>query len=666
MVIVELEIFGIYRIPHQPAVSPAFQDQLLRTLASGKVADFALVCDDGRKIPCSRKILEQRWPWFRREIVNFTQRALAIVEDARQTSAKDGEVVSPEALPITLSATQLTPSTLHFSEPYPICLAFLQFLYTRQIITPLQNQPPVLCGLLAIAKQYDLPDLEEAVVHVMHEKLADETALGIYEIATLCGCTSLQIRALRMVLLLQKKPKRSTNGHGRRGSEVSLLTTADAQQQTPSTGKTTASTPGAMPRSAQDHGHANGQAGRQTAATTTNKPIEPSIDHALTEGNNSMLAPIMESKATKRRSWRNSLREAVFSSALRDSGMSSRPIPTTHEHADHDDHRPHKLVRASKSLHDISVAPPIKDVAPPLPFPSSNVQQLSPDRNDMIDRQRSDSLKAIHHFVLNDSPPRPSPAAAATKSNDLVLHSPSLLSNVDEDGQGGTSPLLSTTGGRSSRSTFAGIPETPQTADDLGWSSPVIQTSERSFGGGGGEPPFERDLSGGKPAVRVDVFPEPSAMLAEWSEATSRIRRDKAAQARENVDPVNRQLRIDTDKAKGNNLQGSLATKENIILSLNGTSPSSPRTSKYSSSSRSSAGSELSNRSRGAATAADDNLTLAGGGGNNMHLDPGWTPHVNTVTVRKQQYQHQQRQQHVRKSTKRTSVIIDDFGVVDM
>lgn len=620
MAIVELEIFGIYRIPLQPPVSAVAQDQLLRTLSSGKIADFALVTDDGRMLPCSRKMLEHRWPWLRRELTSFTFEALAIVEEARQAGAKDGEVVHVDALPITLSVTHLTPRTLHISESYPVCLALLQYLYARQLITPLQNQPPVLFGLLSVAKQYDLPDLEAAVAHAMHERLADETALGIYEIATLCGCTSLQIRALRMVLvsayaggagvaetvadtsveqLLQKKPKRPSNGHRRSGSEGSLLTAADAQQ-TPSTGKTNGSIVAATPRSAQDQGRqAEGSAGRQVVATEAAESVstaEIETARAPEDGSSNLLAPEDNVKTTKRRSWRNSLREAVFPSA-RDSG-SWRAKSANDPSSSHDateERQPNKLVRGSKSLHNISVSP-VKDTAPPLPFAESGSHQ-SPERQQSMDRRRSDSLRAIHHFVLSDSPPRPAPPKGADDSANHALRSPSLL--VD----GEISPLLSTAG-ISSTNTFPSpmTPQTPSIHGDLGWPS-VLQPAR---GSSPDEATDQADLKHN--FSQVASAPQ---ILAEWSDETAR-QRDATQREAESGRP----LRIDTAKARGN-LQQYHSTEslapENAIHQR---APLSP----LSRSDRSSNASQMSDLHRG----TGKNATSASA----TYLNPSWTPHV--------------------------------------
>jgi hypothetical protein len=104
-------------------------------------------------------------------------------------------------LPITLSSTRLTPKQLHLSEPYPVVLALLEYLYSESLLTTLQHRPPILSALMMISKQYHIPALVRLVAHAMHERLNEVTALGVYEIATLCEEKCLQVRALKIVLV---------------------------------------------------------------------------------------------------------------------------------------------------------------------------------------------------------------------------------------------------------------------------------------------------------------------------------------------------------------------------------------------------------------------------------------------------------------------------------
>ena len=177
------------------------QELGLAALEEGVLADFEIVCDDGRKIKCSRKLLEDRWPWFKKQRMLFLQAAARAIEtipspaghtpmpDVSAASDKDEERPDP----------RLTPRAFHLSESYPITLAFLQYLYSMALITPLQHAPAVLSQLLLLSSTYDLPHLQSLVKHAMHRALTFATSVGIYGVSTLCNCRSLQIRYVQIV-----------------------------------------------------------------------------------------------------------------------------------------------------------------------------------------------------------------------------------------------------------------------------------------------------------------------------------------------------------------------------------------------------------------------------------------------------------------------------------
>jgi len=209
------------------------QEMGLAALEEGVLADFEIVCDDDRRVKCSRKLLEDRWPWFKEQRQLFLQAASKAL-DTLPLSA------THVALPDVPSATQeprtdprLTPRLLDLSEPYPITLALVQYFYSLALVTPLQHAPAVLSALLVLATNYDLKHLQSLVKHAMHRALSNSTSVGVYEVATLCSCRSLQIRALKTVMLYnQKRPSTrsrqdreggpgrapDTNGNGNSGS----------------------------------------------------------------------------------------------------------------------------------------------------------------------------------------------------------------------------------------------------------------------------------------------------------------------------------------------------------------------------------------------------------------------------------------------------------------
>lgn len=195
VIYIDLEAFGIYQPPTLALDLPQ-QELGLAALEEGILADFEIICDDGRKIKCSRKLLEDRWPWFkeqRRIFVQAASRALEAIPaigpqsptvDVRAASDKDEPRPDP----------RLTPRAFNLSEPYPITLAFLQYLYSMSLITPLQHAPAVLSQLLLLSSTYEMGHLQSLVKHAMHRALTFATSVGIYGVSTLCNCRSLQIR----------------------------------------------------------------------------------------------------------------------------------------------------------------------------------------------------------------------------------------------------------------------------------------------------------------------------------------------------------------------------------------------------------------------------------------------------------------------------------------
>ncbi|KAF8339964.1 uncharacterized protein EI90DRAFT_3117737 [Cantharellus anzutake] len=201
---VELETFGIYTFP---TLQTPVKGQVLGldALEAELFADFEILCEDGRKIKCSRKLVEERWPWFKRQRINYVEAAKKVVSTHILTDIED--VPLPDSLPNELFANpedrpdpRLTPRMLRLSEPYPITKALLQYFYSGSLITPLQHAPLVLSALLLLSNIYELAHLAKLVKHAMHQTLSPATSVDVYEVATLCDSQNLQIRALRMVL----------------------------------------------------------------------------------------------------------------------------------------------------------------------------------------------------------------------------------------------------------------------------------------------------------------------------------------------------------------------------------------------------------------------------------------------------------------------------------
>lgn len=193
--VIDLESFGIYQPPNLRLDVP-MQELGLSALEEGLLADFEIICDDGRKIKCSRKVLEDRWPWFKGQRLKFLERARQAIE-ALPSSPMDVGLPDIPGAPDASEARpdpRLTPRAFNLSEPYPITLALLQYFYSFALITPLQHAPAVLSQLLILSSTYQITHLELLVKHAMHRALSNSTSVGVYEVATLCNCRSLQIR----------------------------------------------------------------------------------------------------------------------------------------------------------------------------------------------------------------------------------------------------------------------------------------------------------------------------------------------------------------------------------------------------------------------------------------------------------------------------------------
>lgn len=224
-----LQTFGIYQPP--PQVLPlAAQELGLRLLDQPLLADFEIVCADGVRLPCSRQMLEARWPWFSEKMTELQDRIRTGLpdlfeadssEDVRHAREQSGGTISASGKTSSPRAAVL-PSALLFPETSQVALALLQFFYTYNLITPLQHNTSTLVSLLLIGKEYDIPNLRALVVHAFHcllEKPNGHTmAAIIYEAATLGGCTALQTRALKMMMNVSGHHARAVEpermGHG--------------------------------------------------------------------------------------------------------------------------------------------------------------------------------------------------------------------------------------------------------------------------------------------------------------------------------------------------------------------------------------------------------------------------------------------------------------------
>ncbi|GAA5972224.1 hypothetical protein JCM3765_007353 [Sporobolomyces pararoseus] len=247
---IDLEAHGIYQPPPKPLPCIA-QSFGLFSLSQPLLSDFEIICSDGKRLACCRKILQDRWSWFNLKILEFRVRASGVVAaqlkrnqdnnnnnnnssssmsiensenggsnfksspliDRNNYNNNDTRSISQNGTTTTTNYSQslesseilLTPRTLSLPEHSLTVLAFLQYLYTLDLTTDLQLSLPILISLLNFSKIYQDPlNLKSLVVHALHETLSKEgtrVAPMIYEAATLGGCTALQIRSLKILML---------------------------------------------------------------------------------------------------------------------------------------------------------------------------------------------------------------------------------------------------------------------------------------------------------------------------------------------------------------------------------------------------------------------------------------------------------------------------------
>jgi hypothetical protein len=196
VIVIDLEAFGIYQPPTEE-LDTKLQEFSLTALEEGIGSDYELICDDGRRIRCSRKLLEERWPWFRVQLLSLIEKArLAMGMPLSSSQPSSGLLDQTGREP----DPRISSRAFHLSEPYPVTLALMQYFYTLSLHTQVQQAPAVLSRLLVLSTTYHIQRLQSLVKHAMHLALSKFTCKGVYEVATICGCQSLRIRCVRFTL----------------------------------------------------------------------------------------------------------------------------------------------------------------------------------------------------------------------------------------------------------------------------------------------------------------------------------------------------------------------------------------------------------------------------------------------------------------------------------
>ncbi|KAI8350334.1 hypothetical protein EDC96DRAFT_485874 [Choanephora cucurbitarum] len=197
LAMVDLEAFGVYTLP-KPTCSSLAQEMGLRLLNEPAVSDFYIITQDNISIPVNSAVLGQRWPYFARLMKENVSHYMS------------------------------------FPYPHTVVIALLQFIYTDNLLTAQQYQPQILSQLLLLADMYDIPRLSQLATHALHQMLNMSTAPLIFETAALSHQTSLQIRALKMMIAAKKMIQQQQQQQQQsRSRTVSTPTTMNSLDQTP-------------------------------------------------------------------------------------------------------------------------------------------------------------------------------------------------------------------------------------------------------------------------------------------------------------------------------------------------------------------------------------------------------------------------------------------------
>ncbi|KAI8880002.1 galactose oxidase [Backusella circina FSU 941] len=231
---VDLEAFGVYALPKLTCSSLA-QEMGLRLLNEPAVSDFHIITQDNQSIPVNSAVLCQRWPYFaslmkeNHKVINppTSKRSSqqsetkkesedSIIDPMQHQEEKqekeegsddqddDGNKKEIQEKEEEESITVIRSHFMSFPYPHAVVIALLQFIYTDNLLTAQQYQPHILSQLLLLSDMYDIPRLRELSTHALHQMLNMSTAPLIFETAALSHQTSLQIRALKMMIAAKK------------------------------------------------------------------------------------------------------------------------------------------------------------------------------------------------------------------------------------------------------------------------------------------------------------------------------------------------------------------------------------------------------------------------------------------------------------------------------
>ena len=193
VVIVDLEVFGIYNAPKVTTGSFA-RDFALNMLARKEFSDMDIVTKDNYRIHVNSRILAHRWPMFTEVLNTCIYGAPNAGEQARRTSVSSTTLIPQNQHPL-LPITE-RPRVLYLPLIQEHAIAFLSYVYTDAL--PDGLDVGTLCALLALSKRF-APGLERMaalVSDVLHRQLNERNAWATIEAAAFSGQTGLQIQAM--------------------------------------------------------------------------------------------------------------------------------------------------------------------------------------------------------------------------------------------------------------------------------------------------------------------------------------------------------------------------------------------------------------------------------------------------------------------------------------
>lgn len=224
---VDLEAFGVYKLPRTTCSSLA-QEMGLSLLNEPSVSDFRIISRENHAINVNSAVLCQRWPYFA-EMMKENREHVRVQPEKEDRPSEPPSAIAPNEEPDDKEETptgeddapnddtQATKTTIKchsmvFPYPHSVIVALLQFIYTDSLLTAQQYQPHILSQLLLLADMYNLPRLRELATHALHQMLNMSTAPLIFEAAALAHQTSLQIRALKMMIAAKKMIQQQMSG----------------------------------------------------------------------------------------------------------------------------------------------------------------------------------------------------------------------------------------------------------------------------------------------------------------------------------------------------------------------------------------------------------------------------------------------------------------------